>query len=226
MRKVLAERTPIVLTSKNGTPNIGHSLSSSATDVPNGHRNGDVSHIPRARSVSWGTNSAAAETTAIDSESAIGDDDTSHLDADLLTEEEHNALRIAGEGMLAGITPPNGAREVVQEAVTQHDLLNKFFRGDVIVLSGLDLLRYVYHLFYFEFFGADFVWFSGHRTNSFYSSLRTSLFYRLYHSSTFHPRRSSLCISSTRFSGGSTIPSSSASSSRVNRIQNSSSATF
>ena len=169
VRKVLAERTPIVFQPRprtstgtgkgRATLGIGHSTSSSHTSIPNGrlHHQPDAEHaensteevrnrIPRSRSVSWETTSSAdADTTAIDSEEAIGEErehhDRDHLDTELLNPEDQNALRIASAGVLASITPPRGTREVVQEAVTQHDLLNKFFRGDVIVLSGFDLLR-------------------------------------------------------------------------------------
>jgi phosphatidylethanolamine N-methyltransferase len=172
VRKILAKRTPIVFQprartgTEKGTPNIGHSISSSHTDIPNGRLHHHHHHdqldaeqaesiteevrknsIPRSRSFSWGTTSSAdADTTVIDSEEAIGEErepyDRYHrLPTGLLDPQDQDALRIASEGVLASITPPNRAREVVQEAVTQHDLLNKFFRGDVIVLSGLDLLR-------------------------------------------------------------------------------------
>lgn len=37
----------------------------------------------------------------------------------------------------------DGDSEIVRDAVTQHDILTKFFRKDVVVLSDIDLLRYV-----------------------------------------------------------------------------------
>ncbi|PVF99622.1 hypothetical protein CPB86DRAFT_783511 [Serendipita vermifera] len=93
----------------------------------------------RARSVSLGTYSE--DTTAIDSEN--GD---VHGEYDLSNGNGHHWNGVNGGIMndaelVASITPPNGAREVVQEAVSQHDMLNKFFRKDATVLSGLDFFR-------------------------------------------------------------------------------------
>ncbi|KAG8814574.1 phosphatidylethanolamine N-methyltransferase [Serendipita sp. 399] len=120
VRKVLAERTPIVPISRSRSNN---------TMVPDNNDN-DSTHVGRSRSVSLETNSE--EKTAFESEYGHDAYDTVRNAQLGLTPET---------AIVASITPPNGVSEVMQEAVTQHDLLNKFFHKDVIVFSGIDLLR-------------------------------------------------------------------------------------
>ncbi|KAG8837501.1 phosphatidylethanolamine N-methyltransferase [Serendipita sp. 400] len=128
VRKVLAERTPIIPISRNRTHNDLAAMNSAATE--SAENNG--MQVGRSRSVSLETSSE--ERTAFESEYGpehYHSGGPPHPNIHLTTDAE----------IVASITPPNGVSEVVQEAVTQHDLLNKFFRKDVIVLSGLDLLR-------------------------------------------------------------------------------------
>ncbi|KAG8856563.1 phosphatidylethanolamine N-methyltransferase [Serendipita sp. 411] len=128
VRKVLAERTPIIPISRNRTHNDLAAMNSAATE--SAEHNG--MQVGRSRSVSLETSSE--ERTAFESEYGpehYHSGGPPHPNIHLTTDAE----------IVASITPPNGVSEVVQEAVTQHDLLNKFFRKDVIVLSGLDLLR-------------------------------------------------------------------------------------
>ncbi|CAG7852914.1 Phosphatidylethanolamine N-methyltransferase Short=PEAMT [Serendipita indica DSM 11827] len=125
VRRALAERVPIVPSTRSRNPS-----STTLMDHARVEGNGQVDHsLPRSRSVSLGT---AEDSTAIDS------DDN---DEDFLSEREAHAAISPDAEIVASITPPNGVVEVMQEAVTQHDLLNKFFRKDVIILGGLDLLR-------------------------------------------------------------------------------------
>jgi phosphatidylethanolamine N-methyltransferase len=124
VRKALADRTNAVV------PTIGSPIVRKA--------NIEQENTSRARSVSLGT------TTAIDSEDGDaheypmlnGNGNGHHWNG-----VKGGMLNHADAEIVASITPPNGADEVAREAVSQHDMLNKFFRKDVIVFSDLDLLR-------------------------------------------------------------------------------------
>ncbi|KIM24595.1 hypothetical protein M408DRAFT_231463 [Serendipita vermifera MAFF 305830] len=121
VRKLLAERTPVTIRSQpvRVTDTTAETLAIDEDALSMATR--------RSRSESMGT------TTAIDSEE--GSSDLGIFDTGLSRNNSSDAA------IISNVTPPSGAREMAREAVTQHDLLNKFFRKDVIVLSGLDLLR-------------------------------------------------------------------------------------
>lgn len=144
VRKLLAERTPI--------PSAHSRMSSAPTRVNStvtiaGSAQGDgeerlnmVMKGSRSRSVSMGTTSE--ETTVIDSEEgAVDVVGALEMDMGLFDPEMMPLGGNSDPVIMPPGTPPSEAKEMAREAVTQHDLLNKFFRGDVIVLSGLDLLR-------------------------------------------------------------------------------------
>lgn len=121
VRKLLAQRTPVTIRSAPVR------LSASSETIAK--EEDELSLIARrSRSESMGT------TTAIDSEE--GSADLGIFDSDMALSRSNSDA-----ALISNVTPPSGAREMAREAVTQHDLLTKFFRKDVIVLSGLDLLR-------------------------------------------------------------------------------------
>lgn len=148
VRKLLAQRTPITLHAAPSRINRNASgISSNAATVGSGHSHGEeegglkmAMNGSRSRSVSMGTTSE--EATAIDSEEGVGDGMLGvNLGMGMFDSGVTISRTDSDAAIMATVTPPSGAKEMAREAVTQHDLLNKFFRKDVVVLSGLDLLR-------------------------------------------------------------------------------------
>lgn len=150
-RKALAERTPIPFTSRTRSstaPTLGsHSreasrlaLTALTGSTTTGSSFLSVNHS-RARSASLISNSE--DTTVIDSEEGSPEftSDPGHS----LSHNGNGSVSASAETILRVNSADNigDDTEIVREAMTQHDLLTKFFRKDVVVLSDIDWLRYV-----------------------------------------------------------------------------------
>jgi phosphatidylethanolamine N-methyltransferase len=146
VRKLLAERTPVILhPAPSRISRNASGINGTPATVGTRHSHGEegdalkmVMNQSRPRSESMGTTSE--ETTAIDSEEGVGDDPL-ELNLGIFNSGTTISRSDSDAAIMATVTPPSEAKEIAREAVTQHDLLNKFFRKDVVVLSGLDLLR-------------------------------------------------------------------------------------
>ncbi|RDB17735.1 Phosphatidylethanolamine N-methyltransferase [Hypsizygus marmoreus] len=129
-RKAIAKRTPLVPNSRNKTSTPA-SCSTSNTATPLFEADpADILSTPAV------TEGETATETELETEI---DDETPVLSPTKKPSQHKSQLSIASS--LSSRSPETSAPRFRKKPVSQHDLLNKYFRRDVVVVRNIDLLR-------------------------------------------------------------------------------------